>query len=364
MFNDVKMKIRNDFEVNNYLENPETRKSYRNKTVSFEKAIKSLLIKSKLEFHVIEKRLKGIISLKNKIGKKKSENPTTVANFTSAISDDTREITDLSGVRIIVFHLEDVRLVLNLICLEYDIDEINSNFFLSNSEHDRFGYQSVHVIVIWESIKIEVQIRTVLQHAWAAISHKMDYKSLLKSPYELKRKLSRLSGLIEIADNEFNEIKSEFSNSKMKQTKSLFIEQIDYSSLSSYFINPNRFLWYIKCCEFSGLEKMEPYLSIPKIFDLRGYYKEIVECCQSLSLLSIREFDEFLRTNLIKFKKAISLYLRHGQQSARVFTIDQRLLFLMHVEMNSSEFQKICSKNGYHKSYADLVIKVKNELLL
>lgn len=356
------MKIKNDFEVRDYVENKEIRRGYLQKTNSFKKSLEGLLINSKTEYHVIEKRIKEIKSLKNKLEKKITDNSSTISSLTISKSEDIKEITDLSGIRVIVFYLEDVRQVLNLICQVYKIDEVNSNFFLSNSEYDRFGYQSVHVIVEWESIKIEVQIRTVLQHAWAAISHKMDYKSVMKSPYQLKRKLSRLSGLIEIADNEFNDLKTEYPTDNIKEDKTLFYDPIDYSSLSAYFIKPNRFLWYIRYCEFSGQKKTEPSILIPKTFDFKGRFKEIVECCQSLSFRTIKEFDEFLRKNLIIFKNTIRLYLKYGNQPAAFFSIDQRLLFLMHIEMNSLEFQKICAKNNYHEIYSDLVIKIKNEV--
>lgn len=356
------MNIKNDFEINDYIENKETRKGYLQKTVSFKKSLKSLLLNSKAEYHLIESRLKEVKSLENKRIRKISTNSSLVSWPPYREAEEIKEITDLSGVRVIVFHLEDVRLVVNLICKEFKIDENNSNFFLSNSEHDRFGYQSVHVIVEWESIKIEVQIRTVLQHAWAAISHKMDYKSVKKSPYQLKRKLSRLSGLIEIADNEFNEIKTEYSIEK-KEVKRLFHDPIDYSSLSSYFIKPNRFLWYIQNCEFSGFKKSEPYISNTGTSNVKGRFKEIIECCDSLSFLTVMEFDKFLRENLLRFKNTIKLYLKHSQQLPMLFSVDQRLLFLMHVEMKPAQFQEICARNNYHKTYSDLIIKIRDEII-
>ncbi|ASS49407.1 MAG: hypothetical protein A3D31_03205 [Candidatus Fluviicola riflensis] len=353
------MDIINNQVVNDFINSTEIRDLYFQKTVVFKENLETLLINSNVEFHLIEKRLKAITSLQNKLDQKVSNNSSTISILTSSELNNTREITDLSGIRVIVFFLEDVRSVVNLICMNYAIDERNSNFFLSSSEHDRFGYQSVHVIVEWESIKIEVQIRTVLQHAWAAISHKMDYKSEVKAPYQLKRKLSRLSGLVEIADNE---LKTEYSLKVMKEGKRLFHEPIDYSSLSAYFNKPNRFLWYIGNCEFSKMEKSEPYIISEKTFDLKGHFKDIIECCISLSLYKIIEFDRFLRENLLKFKKAIQLYLKYSQQNSIFFSIDQRLRFLFHLEMDSSEFQIICNRKGYHNNYSDLVVKIQEEL--
>lgn len=50
-------------------------------------------------------------------------------------------------------------------------------------------------------------LSTVLQHAWATISHKLDYKSEVDVPRELRRSLFRLSALLELADKEFVDLR-------------------------------------------------------------------------------------------------------------------------------------------------------------
>ncbi|GAB5419141.1 MAG: hypothetical protein Crog4KO_06490 [Crocinitomicaceae bacterium] len=354
------MEILNKKEIENFIESDKTRDLYFEKTNNFKKGLENLLTNSNIEFHVIEKRLKTVSSLQKKLNNKTSPLNSTEP-FQRSIQK-SREITDLSGVRVILFFLEDVRSVVNLICKKHTIDEKNSNFFLSSAEHDKFGYQSVHIIVEWESIKIEVQIRTVLQHAWAAISHQVDYKSEMKAPYQLKRKLARLSGLVEIADNEFNELKTDYSLKGLREGKRLLQEPIDYSSLSAYFINPNRFLWYIQYCEFSGVKSHEPSIQTKNSFDLKGNYKDIIECCVSLSFFKIVQLDNFLRENLIKFKKAIRLFLKYSDINSMFFSIDQRILFLFHFEMEASEFERTHNEKGYHESYSKVVCRIKAEL--
>ena len=55
----------------------------------------------------------------------------------------------------------------------------------------------------FEGLKCEIQIRSVLQHAWAEIEHDLGYKSELTIPKEVRRSFSRLAGLLELGDKEF-----------------------------------------------------------------------------------------------------------------------------------------------------------------
>jgi trimethylamine:corrinoid methyltransferase-like protein len=55
----------------------------------------------------------------------------------------------------------------------------------------------------------EVHVRTVLQHAWAAISHSLQYKKEDDVPAALRRRLNRLAALLELADQEFTTLSAE-----------------------------------------------------------------------------------------------------------------------------------------------------------
>lgn len=87
---------------------------------------------------------------------------------------------------------------------------------------DRFGYLSVHYtaslsparrkLAEWRpyaDIRAEVQFRTALQHAWSAVQHKLEYKSSIEAPRELRRRLFRLSALFELADEQFSELRDD-----------------------------------------------------------------------------------------------------------------------------------------------------------
>ena len=94
-------------------------------------------------------------------------------------------------------------------------------------EADQFGYRSTHFIVKikseWlkapnyrnlENLKAEIQIRTVLMHAWAEIEHKLAYKKKSHIPDIFRRKFSRLSAKLEEADKQFEKLRKEVASYK------------------------------------------------------------------------------------------------------------------------------------------------------
>jgi len=134
--------------------------------------------------------------------------------------DPLTEITDLVGIRIITYYLEDVGRVGDILKGEFEIDEANSVDKSEALDPDKFGYASVHYIVglpadrqrlagwrHFRDIRAEIQVRTALQHAWSAVNHKLDYKSPTEFPRELRRSLFRLSALFELADEQFSELR-------------------------------------------------------------------------------------------------------------------------------------------------------------
>lgn len=65
---------------------------------------------------------------------------------------------------------------------------------------------------MFRDLKCEIQIRSILQHAWAEIEHDIGYKNEIAIPKQMRRKFSRIAGLLEIADQEFVQIRSELED--------------------------------------------------------------------------------------------------------------------------------------------------------
>jgi ppGpp synthetase/RelA/SpoT-type nucleotidyltranferase len=128
-----------------------------------------------------------------------------------------RDITDILGARVICYFSDDVDAVAEIIEQLFEIDRENSVDKRAQLRPDAFGYLSLHYICALPDNgsypknvcgkKFEIQIRSILQHTWAAINHDLGYKSEFGVPKQITREFSRVAGLLEIADKEFVEIR-------------------------------------------------------------------------------------------------------------------------------------------------------------
>ncbi|HDR7429038.1 MULTISPECIES: GTP pyrophosphokinase [Bacillus] len=172
--------------------------------------LKTILKQNQINCHSIDSRVKEEDSLAAKVEKG--------GNKYSTLND----ITDVSGIRVITYFSDDVDKVASIIQNEFEIDETNSVDKRIILDPDRFGYLSLHYVIKlntvrtslveyqrFKDLKVEVQIRSILQHAWAEIEHDLGYKNKNSVPKVVKRDFSRLAGLLELADQEFVKIKEE-----------------------------------------------------------------------------------------------------------------------------------------------------------
>ncbi len=131
------------------------------------------------------------------------------------------EITDMAGVRVITFFPRTVVQVCECVEGEFEVIEKVDHTAAIHKE-ERLGYQSIHYLVRFapnrtklseykrfDGLVAEIQVRTVLQHAWAEIEHDIRYKSPTAIPQEISRRFMTLAGLLEIADREFEAIQNQ-----------------------------------------------------------------------------------------------------------------------------------------------------------
>lgn len=121
-----------------------------------------------------------------------------------------------------VFLESDIEKVADLVRAHFIIDDKESVNKLKPKSPDLVGYRSLHLICTLgpersklpeyhnlTSIRFEVQIRTVLQHAWAEIEHKKNYKGQNVLPPDLQHRLMLLAGTLELLDREFSRISAD-----------------------------------------------------------------------------------------------------------------------------------------------------------
>jgi len=176
--------------------------------------IKENLEQSGIQYHSVTNRGKSLESFSKKA---KSEK----------YSDPVSEIKDMAGIRVITYLDSDVKKAADIIENLFDIDKVHSIDQSQLLGSDRLGYRSVHYVAKfnksrcklpeykrYEDLPFEIQIRSLLQHAWAEIEHDRNYKFSGKLPTELERRFYLVAGMLECADREFVSIAEEIEKYK------------------------------------------------------------------------------------------------------------------------------------------------------
>ena len=87
---------------------------------------------------------------------------------------------------------------------------------------------------------VELQVRTILQHAWAEIEHDIQYKAVSVLPVQIRRRFATLAGLIEIADREFQAIQDD-----NRIIRDLARRNVDLGKLDQVEITPDSLRAYL-----------------------------------------------------------------------------------------------------------------------
>jgi putative GTP pyrophosphokinase len=180
------------------------------------RVVEECLSKRTIKVHSVQHRAKDPKSFGSKSSIPSDSDP-NVPKYPKPLE----QITDLAAVRIITYFPETIDAINDLISHEFEVVE-RYNKGEELIEDERFGYQSVHYLIRlrhertqlaeyenFAGSTVEIQVRTILQHAWAEIEHDIQYKSSTAIPVQIRRRFMALAGLLEIADREFQTIQNE-----------------------------------------------------------------------------------------------------------------------------------------------------------
>lgn len=195
--------------------------------------IKSLLSSRQIDIAYASSREKEPESLVKKCQKQITNKD---GKLVDKYTDYRNEIMDLAGVRIVTYVLDDVKRVSQIIQELFQVIEEHSGDKLDLLGADRIGYLSVHYVIqlkdkpvftgkeeFW-GLKCEIQVRTVLEDAWAQIFHDRQYKNELHATGsdKLLRRTNLLSGNLELLDYQINRLVEEYDAlNQMERYKSI-----------------------------------------------------------------------------------------------------------------------------------------------
>lgn len=263
-------------------------------------------------------RVKSLDSVVQKAKKKIKVNGEYVYKYNNPKND----IMDFAGVRFVAYLPSEVNLIASAVeeifgdCIRWEDSENKVKKLGSN----KVGYLSIHYIVEINSqeleyrdlngLKCEIQIRTVLQDAWAQIFHDRIYKETIEneSDFELLRKVNLLSGTLELVDEQINEVIAHYDSVtdivNDRAYNDLLNQSITEDSLVKYIsisINGNCEKYYSSKTTLDILNKWGIY----KIRDLdyivdRGFIHELSDLNISLTvdkvvryILVIHNYEKF-----------------------------------------------------------------------
>lgn len=269
------------------------------------------------------------------------------------------DITDIVGFRVITLFSDDVDRVASYMEKMFDVDWNESIDKRKMHEMSSFGYNSLHYICripksLYEDgqhpelndIRFEVQMRSTLQHAWAAMNHDLGYKSEIETPPEYMRMFGRLAGMLELADEEFSRIRISVATYRRRMEA-----LIQAGELSEVQLDGDTFSTYIAQKPFDSLMKRIAAINQGEIQEMS--FEPFYPLLKEAGLKTLQDVEDFIRENEDDAYKFAMSQLSDTDIDIIASTVGLQDLLIVHTLKNGG------GKSGLIQIYDELNVVAK-----
>jgi len=311
---------------------------------------------------IVQARAKTLSSFTAKAIRKKDKYP-----------DPINDLCDLCGVRIILHTNEQVNWVCDFIDRSFDV--IQKDNVQVRLGENQFGYQSIHYDIrlnhdhdygvsddVMKSLagkKAEIQVRTILQHAWSAIMHDRIYKFNIAFPLHIHRGSAMLAALMEQGDEKYSQVVAQTDNFYMN-----YSAYMNKKDLEKEIETLQNILKYEPVDE----NKAATALKLAKLLSLSGSdYKRVIELLEEYQEVICRESPYILLElgnaycMAYKDKPGEADYKKAGKLFEKVISeccFENSIRIVDECKMNALKAQAYSMLAGWYEAFAAKKAKV------
>lgn len=321
-------------------------------------SIRKALANNEVEVTAVEGRIKQRDSLIGKLVRK--------GHKYHSLDD----ITDIVGFRVITLFSDDVDRVASYMEKMFDVDWNESIDKRKMHEMSSFGYNSLHYIcripkILYEDgqhpelndIRFEVQMRSTLQHAWAAMNHDLGYKSEIETPPEYMRMFGRLAGMLELADEEFSRIRISVTAYRRRMEA-----LIQAGELSEVQLDGDTFSTYIAQKPFDSLMTRIAAINQGEIQEMS--FEPFYPLLKEAGLKTLQDVENFIKENEDDAYKFALSQLADTDIDIIASTVGLQDLLIVHTLKNGGGksglihiYDELNGKSIHNEKLADMAYK-------
>lgn len=229
---------------------------------------------------LVTSRAKRVESLRRKL-----ENRHT-ADKVQCFEDILNEIKDLAGVRIALYFPHDQEKVAKIISENFKLAREPKMFPRDASPEDGQGYRAVHYVVFWEGTVVEVQVASMLMHAFSEVNHDLGYKPQLGALSNAEMQIiDMLGALVGAGEASIDELQVEIERrtgtplqtAVIAALKRKFAAAQYYATAEEIDVTPKKKSRYEKLCERRGVTADEMDDRLRSLWSQQGLTRPVGE---------------------------------------------------------------------------------------